>query len=567
MFFTINRLLETNTIEDLKLLAGEGGKANIINNTNIMDNPETFDWLMPGDFVITTGFVFKDDEEFQLKVIRELSEINCAALAIKTKKYFGQMPQTMIDAANKYDLPLLEIPQQYSLAQVSNIINKETFKAQDSILQKSIDIHEQLTEITLAGGGSKEIAEKSADLINNPLIIVDSKWNLLTYVEHADNPYPLEEILNLKNRQKVFPLEFIKGVPNDVANFKKSIKRKYNIDEKFVVCRIMPISALNELYGYIVIWETVNKMKKIDYIALERASITLALDRIKVKEIEEAKHQIRRDFFDDLLTGKIESSSGVNSLAELHGMDTNKNYVCMVIRINTGSINEKKDIIASKRELRNIIEIIIRAAEELARDKKFSTVSIYRGNQIILFLPVANTESPKTARDFSKEFGRELYESTKKTLPHLEINIGMGKLYDSILKLNFSFAEAQEVIKMGKKLSRDSKVLHFEDFVIYHLLESGTSRVELESFYENTVAELVRHDLENKTNLVETLEQYFAYQGNISEASKELYIHRNTFIYRLDKIKTILNTDLRDAEEALEIQLGLKIMQILRIRK
>ena len=53
---------------------------------------------------------FKDSEESQNRVIHELAENNCAGLCIKMKRYFDRIPQNMIDLANKYGLPLLELP-------------------------------------------------------------------------------------------------------------------------------------------------------------------------------------------------------------------------------------------------------------------------------------------------------------------------------------------------------------------------------------------------------------------------------------------------------------------------
>lgn len=564
MYISVRHLLDLDHFEGLRLISGRDGIDNIVNNTNIMDNPDSFDWLMPGDLVITTGYVFKDDKEYQNKVIKELSENNCAALAIKTRKYFSDMPKEMIDISSQLNLPILEIPPHYSLAQFSNLVNKEILKAQDSLLQKSLEIHEKLTAIPLRGGGLNEIGKEVVKLINNPLIILDLKWHLLTYIEHMDNPFPLRDYLELNIKQRIFPKEFIEGIPNDVVNFKKSIKRKYKTKDIEIVCRIMPITANGEIYGYMVVWETVSKLKKIDYIALEKASIMAALDRIKIKEIEEVKHQNRRDFFDDLLAGKIESIRTVNSLAEMHGLNTNNNYLCMVVRIHL--INEKNgNIVAYGRKLKGISETIIDLADDVAQDRKTSVVSIFRGNQVLIFLPFNKTMDNKHAKQNSKEFANKLLLSIGETIPNMDINIGIGKLYDDILKLQLSFIQAQEVIKLGLNLKREHRVLHFDDFQIYHLLEMGTSEKELKDFYENTIADLVRYDKENKTNLVETLEKYFIYQGNISEASKDLYIHRNTFIYRLDKIKNILQTDLKDSEETLELQLGIKAMQILNI--
>lgn len=566
MFITIKQLLSLNSIEGLKLIAGTNGLENTVNNTNIMDNPDSFDWLMPGDLVVTTGYVFKDDVEYQKKVVRELSENNCAALAIKTRKYFMEMPKEMLDLSNDLNLPIIEIPAHYSLAQFTNLVSKEILKVHDSLLQKSLHIHEKLTEIPLKGGGLIEIGKLVVNLIHNPLIILDLKWNLLSYVEHKDNPFPLNDYLDLKVKKKIFPKEFIEGIPNDVAKFKKSIKRKYRTrDNNTIVCRIMPITANGEIYGYMVVWETVRKMKEIDYIALEKASIMAALDRIKIKEIEVAKHQSRIDFFDDLLAGKIENIRSVNSLAEMHGLDTNKNYLCMIVKLNIDN-DKNSNIITYRRKLKGISETIIEIADSLANDKKISIISIYRGNQVLIFMPIRESNNIRISKQISKEFGDELYISIVSTIPTLDINIGIGKLSEDILKLHISFAQAQEVIKLGENLKRKDKVLHFDDFIVYHLLESGTSQRELELFYENTIADLVRYDNENKTNLVKTLEMFFIHQGNISEASKELFIHRNTFIYRLDRIKNILQTDLKDSEETLELLLGIKVMQILNTR-
>ncbi len=275
---------------------------------------------------------------------------------------------------------------------------------------------------------------------------------------------------------------------------------------------------------------------------------------------------MRRDFFDDILAGKIESINSVKALAELHGMDITKNYVCMVVRLRSKDMPNNKDMLSSKWELRSKIQETLKLANDIAIEKRINIVSIYRSNQIIILLPFDPHDNIKSVRESTKDFGVELYHRGKKDLSYLKILIGIGRLHDNILKLSKSFSEALEAIEMGKKMAGDRRIFHYEDFMIYHLLESVKSKRELEIYFENTVLPLVQYDVENDTKLVETLEQYFACKENISEAAKESFVHRNTFIYRLDKIKSILNTDLKDAEEALEIQLGLKVMHLLRIK-
>lgn len=77
----------------------------------------------------------------------------------------------------------------------------------------------------------------------------------------------------------------------------------------------------------------------------------------------------------------------------------------------------------------------------------------------------------------------------------------------------------------------------------------------------------IEYDKQNATNMVETLDYYFACNCNVSETAKALFIHRNTLIYRIDKIKSILGRDLKDSEERLLLQLGLRVYQVRQIRE
>ena len=85
--------------------------------------------------------------------------------------------------------------------------------------------------------------------------------------------------------------------------------------------------------------------------------------------------------------------------------------------------------------------------------------------------------------------------------------------------------------------------------------------------YTLSIRSLVEYDHRNETNLVETLDCYFACNCNVSETAKALYIHRNTLIYRIDKIRSVLGRDLKDSEERLLLQLGLRIHQIRQTRE
>ncbi|MNH36488.1 Purine catabolism regulatory protein [compost metagenome] len=77
------------------------------------------------------------------------------------------------------------------------------------------------------------------------------------------------------------------------------------------------------------------------------------------------------------------------------------------------------------------------------------------------------------------------------------------------------------------------------------------------------LGKIYEHDKAHDTSYINTLEGYFNNNQNLGKTAKAMFIHRNTLIYRIEKIKEILNTDLKNAEEILQIQLALKVFRLL----
>ena len=112
---------------------------------------------------------------------------------------------------------------------------------------------------------------------------------------------------------------------------------------------------------------------------------------------------------------------------------------------------------------------------------------------------------------------------------------------------------------------KGKNLAHYEDFKVFHLLSSIKPNDVLINFFNNTIGKLQSYDLENNKNLMETLVAFIECNGNISQAAKMIYVHRNTFIYRIDKIKQLLDSDLKDRDELLELNLAIKTMELLTI--
>jgi len=103
----------------------------------------------------------------------------------------------------------------------------------------------------------------------------------------------------------------------------------------------------------------------------------------------------------------------------------------------------------------------------------------------------------------------------------------------------------------------------YGDLRVYRLLFELRSSPELWSFYQTTLGALVEYDRRHNAALLETLEGYFAAGGNLSQASEQLRIHRNTLLYRLRRIAQISGAELERPEDMLALQVALKAHRVL----
>jgi len=100
-------------------------------------------------------------------------------------------------------------------------------------------------------------------------------------------------------------------------------------------------------------------------------------------------------------------------------------------------------------------------------------------------------------------------------------------------------------------------VIYYEDLGIFQLFQDIND--DGMKFITNIVKPLIEYDKKKDSNLLETLEAYFKYNGNIKQISQKLYIHYNTALYRVEQIQKLLNVDLNNPDDRLNVEIALKL--------
>ncbi len=160
-------------------------------------------------------------------------------------------------------------------------------------------------------------------------------------------------------------------------------------------------------------------------------------------------------------------------------------------------------------------------------------------------------EIERLAKSISDTIGTEFYT---------KVAIGIGTAVDNIKDLARSYKEAQVALEVGKVFDTEKNIISYENLGIGRLIyQLPTTLCEMflqEVFKRGSLESLDRETLQ-------TIQCFFENNLNVSETSRKLFVHRNTLVYRLEKIRKLTGLDLREFEHAITFKVALMVKKYL----
>ena len=98
---TVRQLISLPELNSISCAAAESLLDTPVSGCSVMETAESIRWVKKQELVITSGIMFQNDEPLQRRVVVELKECGCSALGIKTREFLKEIPQAMIDEAEK----------------------------------------------------------------------------------------------------------------------------------------------------------------------------------------------------------------------------------------------------------------------------------------------------------------------------------------------------------------------------------------------------------------------------------------------------------------------------------
>ena len=155
-------------------------------------------------------------------------------------------------------------------------------------------------------------------------------------------------------------------------------------------------------------------------------------------------------------------------------------------------------------------------------------------------------------------------EDTLKNELFVKTVIGFGTVAEHLRNLADSYKEAQTAIDVGKVFDTEKSIINYENLgigrLIYQLPTTLCDIYLSEVFKKNSIDSLDQETLF-------TINKFFENNLNVSETSRKLFVHRNTLVYRLEKIKKLTGLDLRQFDHAIVFKVALMVRKYLSSRE
>jgi purine catabolism regulator len=526
MNITIEEALTIYPLSEGKLVAGAQGISRVISSLNLMDAPDITNWMKEGELLLTTGYAIKDSPEEFVKLLQSLNERESSGLGIKLGRYWKEIPQVVIDEANRLHFPLIELPFEYTFSEQITALFQTQFERNTKKLNDVLEMQKKLVDFAMQADEHTNYFHKIFGILNHPFAVIGTNGKLLYNVTDSSEtellnqwPWNLDYKLNRNNNKLLYRIPLLKN----------------GICHGFFL--VMPTN-LSEVHAEEGIFH--------------QAAVILSfhLESIQNQESSAASYRLGNTI-ERFLQGKISNEDLLDQANTIGSQTWSSSYICSVSSFNSAF----SDSDTKKSFLQNIQ----REIQDYPKLAAIESHHFFVFDKLVSLFALTEHET--------KDIGLvdQLVQSFAKLLSSLTVEAlktYVSKIKRSVEEIMSGYEECLEAQRISGKLSSDSPVIFFADLEFIYLLRHIPQDI-MSNYCDYFLYPLLQKDEDYIAEMLRTLEAYFASNGQINDTAKELYIHRNTVLYRLEKIGEILNIDLKNTNHLLQLKLVLMFKRLL----
>lgn len=402
-------------------------------------------------------------------------------------------------------------------------------------LQQVFDLCEQwdrqINELILQSAGIGMVLEVTSAFLDNPLMVMGIDFTLIAESGMAKLPERarlfLEDGVNMEYmnallqdegwralsqsaRTALFPA-YISGFP--------SLNRNLYIDGQLTHRLVLTECQTPITAGMICFLEAL--AERLEYLLAHEDFYSAAGDL----------EQIFLKILSDRTADYLLVSRQLSSL----GWDTDHSYLCLVLQVTY--LNQKQLSTSA----------ICRYIRKNFRD----SISFLYQEELVTFFNLSRLgNSAEEVTDKLVYFLRDSY-----------LKAGYSRSSRGHMNLRRQYVQAKTALDVGSRRKPYLWIHHFNQIVLPYMIEQATRRLPGDMLCHEGLLKLREADEKNHTEYVATLKVYLEHHLSATQASKQMFVHRSTFLYRIERIRELLQSDLTDPEELFYLELSLRLLE------
>lgn len=468
--------------------------------------------------------------------LRPLAEMNASGLV-----FFSPVDEATAALLDSLNLPALIIPPTTSMRDIHQKISLLLLDRQAATSDRAMQLYRQLSEMSREGQGLDAMTEVMSKLTGNIVVVQDKRMDIQAISWPSNSTVDREALIHaLQQREELPPV---------LLNRKAAARSRQSYWQQLLPIEgmgrlISPIVSGDRARGYLSVVGPATDLDLLDSLTVEHGAAAAALEMAKAKAVSEAKKSLRGDFLEGLLAGTLPRKE-IDRLESRLDHDTRELHAAMTIAWTAPDA-------PSLRRLETSLHWV------LTNHPRPALVHIFGNQHIVVFQALKSADDMESAQ----LLGRRLIEQIQAEFQGANILIGMSGPARSLVDWQSTYEESLQAMQLAQRLAISNQVVEFKNLGVYKLLYELEGLAVVRRFTEEILRPLVEYDTHNRGSLVTTVDAYFNHHGNISQTAESLFVHRNTLLYRMDRIQELTNMQLEDANMRLALHLALKLWQL-----
>ena len=405
-----------------------------------------------------------------------------------------------------------------------------------ALMERGVRIHTLLSQMSAEGEGLAGLARAMGDISGRGILVQDKRLAIL-----ADHPSSVLVTIWKDVLKQVTALD---SLSESLRDRKVAGSQTVTIVQEMpggLARLVTPITVGGVARGYLSLVGMTGELDALDHLVSEQGALVCAVEMARNKAVRETEKRLKGDLLTALLQDDL-TPRDARLWAQAMELDLTKAHVALRFAWDGPSP-------PSRRRLETLVN------GEISR-LGLNVIVDTMGTEVVCFCPVPPTAGrPEQALVLA----RAVLDQDKREYPDIPARCGVGTPSHDLNAWRTSFRQAGQALEMARRLG-EHKPLFFPDLSVYRLLLQIEHNPELSAFQEETLGSLLAY--EGGQELIHTLEAYFDHNGNLSQTAEALFVHRNTLIYRMERIAGITGMDLDKPGTRLALQLALHIYRM-----